>query len=114
MMQEQGSKEVEFVGEQEGFVEEELKNSLHKYLSGVRGIRTAYLARVGYGPGQEAVALCLRAWFPNRARIVDGIGRVFSATFRRDQHMDILFISSRQEKCLQKVCSHFYRRKGLW
>jgi len=104
---------IEFVGEQEGFPEEELKNSLYKYCSTDRSIKSGYLAKVRYSISDESVALCLRTGPANKQRIASSIGEIFTQVFRSDQHLDIIYVSKGQEKELKKACAAFYHKKGL-
>jgi hypothetical protein len=114
--------QVQFVGEQDGAPERELKERLGHSLRPM-GVRKAYLAVVSYeerkGPqnaaGDEAapalnVALCvaLGDGAAERQDIVQRAGHDFAAIFGPTQHMDIIFLSDQQEAALNKVCRPFY------
>jgi hypothetical protein len=115
--------QVQFVGEQDGEPERQLKESLAASLRPL-GVRKAYLAVVSYdqrkGPqrvnGDDAsasplsVALCLTLSDEAAARhnIVERAGADFAARFGPTQRMDIIFLTDQQELALQKVCKPFY------
>ena len=101
---------IEFIGEQAGPVEDDLKAKFHQVFAKVPDIRSAYLARLSYGePASFSVGLCIRSG--NAA--VDNplqkrLGQIFTDIFSRDQHLDILFIRDDQEEELKRVCRPFY------
>jgi hypothetical protein len=98
---------VQFVGEQDGDVEKELKNALGPVLSKY-DVKRAYLPRVKVGkePG-VGVALCLAG--RKNMSLVREAAEVFRASFASDVHLDILFLDGKtQEKDLSRVCKPFY------
>jgi hypothetical protein len=113
--------QVQFVGEQDGPPERELKTRLADSLRPM-GIRKAYLAVVSYderkgpqstsGDGAPAlnVALCLSLLdtAAEKHDIVQRAGHDFAALFGPTQHMDIVFLTDQQEAALKKVCRPFY------
>src|ERR1051326_2162978 len=113
---------VQFVGEQDGPPERELKERLAGSLRPM-GIRKAYLAVVSYderkGPQNAAgdgsapaltVALCvsLQETAAEKHDIVQRASHDFAAMFGPTQHMDIIFLTDQQELALSKVCRPFY------
>jgi hypothetical protein len=98
-----------FLGEQDGSPERELKLHIATLLKGEPSVHRAYLARVLYdcAPSWD-VALCIAATNPNAQELNNRVGRVFAAIFRRDAHLDILFLSDQQEALLSSVCRPFY------
>ena len=112
---------VQFVGEQDGPPESELKERLADSLRPM-GVRKAYLAVVSYderkapqntsGDGAAAlnVALCLslQDTAAERHNIVERASHDFAAMFGPTQHMDIIFLTDQQEAALKKVCRPFY------
>jgi hypothetical protein len=112
---------VQFVGEQDGAPERELKEKLASSLRPM-GVRKAYLAVVSYderkapqntaGDGAAAlnVALCLSLedTASGRHNIVERASHEFAAMFGPTQHMDIIFLTDQQEAALKKVCRPFY------
>lgn len=113
---------VQFVGEQDGAPERELKERLAHSLRPM-GVRKAYLAVVSYGerkgpqnaagdgaaPGLN-VALCLSLQdeAAEKQEIVQRASHDFAAMFGASQHMDIIFLTDQQEAALNKVCRPFY------
>lgn len=97
---------VEFVHEQDGPIEQQLKQSLEKDLRSA-GVQRAYLVRVSYGNrGSYEVALCLVA--REDPAIVTRLGEVFAGLSGKGMHLDIMFISAEQEARLATVCSPFF------
>ncbi len=114
--------QVQFVGEQDGPPERELKDRLATSLRPM-GVRKAYLAVVSYaerkgpqnasgdGAGPELnVALCvsLNDGAAEKGEIVQRASHDFAAMFGPTQHMDIIFLTDQQEAALSKVCHPFY------
>ena len=113
---------VQFVGEQDGDPERELKEKLADTLRPM-GVRKAYLALVSYderkGPQNATgdgtpltlnVALCVTLGenAAEKREIVERAGHNFEAMFGTAQHMDIIFLTDQQELALGKVCRPFY------
>ena len=113
---------VQFVSEQDGPPERELKDRLAETLRPM-GIRKAYLAVVSYderkGPQNAAgdgnalattVALCLSLGdaAAEKHDIVQRASHDFASMFGPTQHMDIIFLTDQQELALSKVCRPFY------
>jgi hypothetical protein len=113
--------QVQFVGEQDGAPERELKERLSSSLRPM-GVRKAYLAVVSYderkAPQNTAgdvatglnVALCvsLEDTASEKHDIIERAGHDFAALFGPTQHMDIIFLTDQQEAALNKICRPFY------
>ena len=114
--------QVQFVGEQDGPPERELKERLATSLRPM-GVQKAYLAVVSYaerkGPQNAAgdgaapelnVALCLALSdaAAEKSEIVQRASHDFAAMFGPTQHMDIIFLTDQQDVALKKVCQPFY------
>ena len=114
--------QVQFVGEQDGPPERELKEKLATSLRPM-GVQKAYLAVVSYaerkgpqnaagdGAGPELnVALCLSLTdtAAEKSEIVQRASHDFAAMFGPTQHMDIIFLTDQQDVALKKVCQPFY------
>lgn len=99
----------QFVGEQDGPVELELKARLISVFGRRRSVQAAYLARVLL-PGQAeiAVALCLRAEPGNEQLLVGEVGGIFSGLFSPREQLDILFLNEDLESDLRTRCLPFY------
>jgi hypothetical protein len=103
---------VDFLGEQDGPSEQALKAALLAQLLRHTPVERAYLARVGFGPGEPPqVALCLAPPAANGRGLLDHIGQVFAGQFAREAHLDIIFVNDEQETDLGRVCRPFYLRK---
>ena len=101
---------VEFLGEQGGASERELKSAIVELLPRFPSVRRAYLARVGFQPdGRTSIAVCLVAGKPNKALVRQIDGR-FKALFAEDTFVDILFLSDEQDEDAARVCAAFYSR----
>jgi hypothetical protein len=99
---------VRFLGEQDGEPERELKAALAAAFRETSGPRRAYLARVDYGDGGQAVALCLAS--PHDAELLRRAAACFSRLFGTDTSLDILFLSEADERAVGSVCRSFYER----
>jgi len=100
---------MEFVGEQDGEPERELKQKLVPILEEALEIKSAYLAIVDYRDGSSpSVVLCMRSDKEADAAFVLRIGKVFSEAFNAKEHLDVLFMDSRKESAVRAVCSPFY------
>ena len=101
---------LEFLGEQDGEPERELKQKLTPILEEAR-VKAAYLAIADYRDGSPpSVVLCLRSDKGADAVIVAQIGKVFAEVFNAKEHLDVLFMDSRKESAVRAVCSAFYVR----
>ena len=99
---------VEFLGEQDGLGERELKVELTKWLSGDHRVRRAYLAKVGFQPGAApSVALCVLSTNPDPA-LIKGAAAIFGRLFATGNHLDVLFITQAQDEDVRRVCLPFY------
>ncbi len=98
---------VEFTGEQDGAAERDLKSKFVAVFSTELAVERAYLAKISVG-GSPGVALCLFAPQGNEEDLVDTVSRIFAATFKRSQHLDILFLDKGQLAGIAKVCHAFY------
>lgn len=99
---------IEFLGEQDGPSERELKTLLQTEFRRFPAIRRAYLARIGFAPGAAAsVALCVAPSSKVDHAIVEAVSRVFASLFSSDAHLDVVFPDEEQETDLQRVCKSF-------
>src|ERR1035437_311446 len=100
---------IQFVGEQAGPVEDDIKAKFREVLASTSTVRSAFLARISYGePTGYSVGLCIRSSVGLDHSLQKRLAEVFTDTFSRDQHLDILFIREDQEQELQRVCRPFY------
>lgn len=102
---------IQFLGEQDGPPERELKAKLKDLFQLDQSVNTAYLAKVIYGEESHVtVALCLKIWFKTDRRLEKEVGKVFASMFGQQEHMDIVFLNDDQESELATVCSPFFIR----
>lgn len=99
---------LQFLGEQDGVTERELKERLVECFLHSMNVQAAYLARVAYGGSAVNVALCLRAESGPDRDVAENAGRIFASMFGRHEHMDIVFVDQSQESQLAKVCTPFF------
>jgi hypothetical protein len=98
---------VEFVGEQDGPVEQQLKATLAAELATRPHVHRAYLAQVRYAPdGPHDVALCIRG--AKDQAVVEAAGACFARIFASNVHLDIMFLTDAQEQDVQRVCKSFF------
>ena len=101
---------INFIGEQDGPPERELKAELTVLFAKLRLVTTAYLARITYGDaGTVQVALCVRAQPGQNRMFAERVGRIFGAMFGSHEHLDIIWLTPEQEPALTKVCRPFYQ-----
>lgn len=101
---------VEFLAEQDGVPERELKAELCRGLEELPAVRRAYLAVVQFsGKSSQSIALCLVASAGSESTVVPKIGAVFFRMFNPDQSMDIMFVNDSQELLLSQVCTPFFQ-----
>ncbi len=99
---------VEFLGEQDGPPERELKALLRAELRRFLSVQRAYLARIGFAPDAPvSVALCIAPSSKDDRAIVKTVSRVFKAYFASEAHLDIVFLDAEQEGDLRRVCGSF-------
>jgi hypothetical protein len=101
---------VHYVAEQDGSAERELKNALRKIFESYSGVAKAYLVYVKYDESPEgAVALCLIST-SREMKLVEDISKAFKSQFRKDEHLDIMFVSSTEAERIEAVCQPFFSR----
>lgn len=97
---------VRFLHQQDGASEREFMQKVKTVLRGV--VQRAYLVRVEYAnTGTSAVALCLCA-AGSKQSLATAVGAIFSRMFGSNQHLDILFLNSDQEREIIRVCVPFF------
>ena len=101
---------IEFVGEQDGAVERQLKEAIAAALREDAGVAKAYLARVRYDGKTASVVLGLLTDGDDSEPLVTEIGAIFASIFNGKAHLDVLFLSHEQNADIRKVCPAFYAR----
>ena len=100
-----------FLGEQDGPSERMLKGQLYDLFAESKNLLKAYLARTQYREaGDESVCLCLSVCSGADEPLVEEIHSMFAQLFNHAIHLDILFLSPKQEEQVAAVCKPFYRR----
>lgn len=104
---------LQFLGEQDGPPERELKGKLSEFFRRDQSVKTAYLAKVSYREQTSTnVALCLRTLYGSDPGMAEKIGRIFSSMFGEQEHMDIVFLNEAQDTELAKICNPFFHIAG--
>ncbi|HEX9483565.1 MAG TPA: enhanced serine sensitivity protein SseB C-terminal domain-containing protein [Gemmatimonadaceae bacterium] len=102
---------IEFVGEQDGEGERRLKAELLPLLAQYAEIERAYLARIGFQPGDaSSVALCLITRHGDNQALVRRIDEVFKRLVPANVFLDVAFLTALQEEDVNRVCRPFYHR----
>ena len=102
---------VDFVGQQAGPVEDELKSAFVPVLAATPTVQSAYLARVYRGKApKHSVAVCIRSSIGIDDKVEDRLSQIFKLRFRGDQRLDFLFLLEDEETRLREVCPPFYER----
>lgn len=100
---------IDFITEQDGPPERELKGKLVALFNRAAWVRVAYLVRVTYEDnGPMHVALCVRGQ-PGQNRVFgQRVGEIFASIFGSHEHIDVIWITPEQETALSRVCRPFY------
>ena len=103
--------EIQFVGEQDGPVEREIKARWRSIFEATPLVRCAYLAVATYDQAATfQPVLCVAHARGQDVALVDTLSEPFREQFHRSQALDILFLRQEQEEQLRKVCRSFYDR----
>ena len=103
---------LQFVGEQDGPVERELRDWLIKVLQQYETVDCAYLARIQYSDEDTwAVVLCLRCSSYGKAeQTVRSAGDIFYKMFSKSQRLDIIVVDDERWSEPRAICTPFYVR----
>lgn len=101
---------IRVLGEQDGEPERFLKSRIVEFLERAGCQCRAYLARAEYVlSGEVHVLLCVRLKSGDAVDLVNsGIGNIFRETFRTDQHLDVLFVTQREEEDIAATVRPFF------
>lgn len=103
--------QVRFQCEQDGTPERLLKARLADVFRCERKVLRAYLARADFGSkGEECVVLAVRSYFGPDREIVNEVAAMFASVFGTQEHLDIMFLTDRQEVELVRVCKPFFEQ----
>jgi len=102
---------INFVGEQDGSPERDLKARFIKLFREEAAVQRTYLARTDYGDATGVnVALCVKSSAGEDMSLVSRVSAIFGEMFGSHEHLDVLFIRDDQEQQLRVVCTPFYER----
>jgi hypothetical protein len=103
------TRQILFLGEQDGVGERALKIALSECFSINGKVDSAFLVRVSFTEvPMPQVALCVKGNDDESAPLVECVGKVFSKLFKTTQHLDILFLSDAQLAEVTRVAKPFY------
>lgn len=101
---------VEFVTEQLGEAETELKEELTKIFRGNTHVMLAYLVSVCYPDADQVkVALCLKHATGEDLDLMQEVGAEFGRMFNAQESLDIMFLKPEEEERIATVAKPFYR-----
>jgi SseB protein C-terminal domain len=99
----------EFLSEQRGPLEDQLKERLCSMFARVGGVASAYLITVAYEGGfDRGVVLGVATDEKTMNLLVPQIGDVFKSLFSADECLDIVLLNKDSESRAAAVCSPFY------
>jgi SseB protein C-terminal domain len=102
-------RQIRFLGEQDGPPERLLKDKLKEIFVCDRKVTNAYLARVDFGDRQPvSVVLALRMQPSHDRVIAEKVASVFASIFSAAVHLDIMYLTEREEAELSRVCNPFF------
>jgi len=100
---------VNFLAEQDGPPERDLKRMLADTFAHLGSVKAAYLARVDYGcPSEQHVALCIVTDEADTVEVVEAASSVFQSMFNSGAHVDILPLSKGEQSRISLVCRPFF------
>jgi hypothetical protein len=100
---------IQFLGEQSGEIEDELKSLWIPVLASNDAVRQAYLAMVSYDLGityQPALCICYAQ--KEDSSLINALSKPFQQRFRNDVALDIIFLKPEQISQIWSVCEPFY------
>jgi len=101
---------TQFLAEQNGPSEQELKRHLANYFSCVPDVDRAYLVRVAHEKStDQKVALCLAGGKAKAIEIVQSVSAIFHALFQNSESLDVLFLSDEQKSEVNLIADPFYK-----
>lgn len=102
-------RDIQFLGEQDGKSEQEIKAYWKPILASFPDILRAYLAIVSFDHSQSyQVSLCIRSRTGDDLRLVDALAQPFREMFNAATPLDIMFLNEAEDAEVQKVCRAFY------
>jgi hypothetical protein len=103
--------DIEFLGEQDGQVERQLKDALAALLRREPTVDRAYLARVRYDGTTSGVVLGLLTDGDDESEALVGqVGTAFASIFDAKTHLDVIFLTDQRDTDIRRVWAAFYER----
>jgi hypothetical protein len=103
-------REIDFLCEQDGESERELKSALFGLLLSEPSIEKAYLVAVQLDRRETThFALCLEGTLPNKTLVAE-ISNEFAAVFYNTQHLDVIYLNPAQRDAVAVAATPFYSR----
>lgn len=103
---------VQFLGEQDGIPERELKRQLSQLFTERGDIKRAYLARVQYDGATDGVALCLLMNADCLEEVAGSVQEIFAEMFGSQEHLDILSLDQSLDADVSRSCVVFFDGSG--
>jgi hypothetical protein len=99
---------VEFIAEQKGSFENQIKDSLVPVLKMHSQIHRAYLVAVRYAEGNTGVALCIESETGASEQIVKDVANTFRKNAGPNVVLDIIFLTDEQRPRVRNLAQAFY------
>ena len=99
---------VQFVGEQDGPVEQRVKAAWTPILAATPKVSRAFLVRALYADSSQHVVLALCNGGSPDMDLVRALRVPYAAIFSSDCPLDMAFVSAAQEAQIARVCPPFY------
>jgi hypothetical protein len=107
------SRRIQFLGEQDGPSEQELKRQLSDFLRCEREIQKAYLVQIARdATSTPNVALCLVGEQTNILQVVQCCGTIYNELFQSTECIEVLFLNELQRSEVNLVARPFYASDG--
>jgi hypothetical protein len=101
--------DVQFLGEQDGPIEQEIKARWRPIFVTFPDVLRAYLTIASYDQLRtHQVVLCIYSKVGEDQLLINALAQPFREMFNSQTPLDITFISSFQEEDVKKVCKPFY------
>ena len=101
--------DIQFLGEQDGPIEQEIKTRWQPILVRFPDVLRAYLAIASFDQLRtHQVVLCIRSNRGKDSHLIDALAQPFREMFSVRTPLDIMFINAARETEVKKVCKAFY------
>ena len=104
-----GSGPIEFLGDKDSCIEQEIKSQLRECFRQYPNVRTAYLSRVSHGSSvPESIAVCVRTEVGADQCVLRDARRIMSTIVGVGSFVEVVFIDASQESHLRSRCLPFF------